>query len=234
MECARIYTRSSGTASLRQDGGLMACGASFVLWMKSCLRYGTTSRCTRPALVGPWAPAGERQRIPQGWNRYIGRTPPARTGRQEGVRRQCVLSSPGPDSWLSWSSRCCPSAIRRNRARWGDDRGELAPGRRRCPGPLSVHRRFEIEYAITLGGATAGKSSSGGISANLVVQTKSPIGGVRFYGIGGIGLYSETSGGGVGSGAILARNVGGGVKITLGGPFRLRLDEQDLRARKRT
>jgi hypothetical protein len=83
---------------------------------------------------------------------------------------------------------------------------------------------FEIEYARTLGAATASKSSAGGINANLMVQTRSPIRGVQFYGIGGVGLYSETFGGGVGSGAILAKNFGGGVKIGLGGPLRLRLD----------
>jgi hypothetical protein len=50
----------------------------------------------------------------------------------------------------------------------------------------------------------------------------------QFYGIGGFGLYRETFEGGGGSGEILARNIGGGAKIGLACPLRLRLDYRVL------
>ena len=62
--------------------------------------------------------------------------------------------------------------------------------------------RFEIEYAGTLGAATSTHSSAQSISANLMVQSGRPIHGIQFYGIGGVGRYGETFGGGVGSGHV--------------------------------
>ena len=90
----------------------------------------------------------------------------------------------------------------------------------RCPSVFG----FEIEYAGTLGAATSTSSSAGGINANIMVQSRSPIHGLQFYGIGGFGLYGETFGSGVGSGEILAGDIGGGAKIGLAGPLKLRLD----------
>ena len=46
----------------------------------------------------------------------------------------------------------------------------------------------------------------------------------QLYATGGFGLYGETFGRGVGSGEILAANIGGGAKIGLAGSLNLRLD----------
>lgn len=89
----------------------------------------------------------------------------------------------------------------------------------RCPSIVG----FEIEVART-GSATPTQSSVGGINANILVQSRYPAHGVQFYGTGGFGLYGETFDGGAGSGEVLAKNFGGGVKIKLAGPLRLRWD----------
>ena len=83
--------------------------------------------------------------------------------------------------------------------------------------------RFEVEYAGTRGTSPT-RASVDTIGVSLMVQSR-PIDRFQFYGIGGFGLYGETfEGGGGGSGEILARNIGGGAKIGLACPLRLRLD----------
>jgi len=57
---------------------------------------------------------------------------------------------------------------------------------------------------------------------NLLVQTPVPIAGMQFYGTIGGGGYKEQLGDR--SETSFGTNVGGGVKITLAGPLRLRLD----------
>jgi hypothetical protein len=84
--------------------------------------------------------------------------------------------------------------------------------------------RFEIEGARTLGAATSTHPSAGSLSANILVQSRPSIHGVQFYGTGGFGLYGEGFGGGVGSGEVLAKNIGGGARIALAGSLRPRLD----------
>ena len=81
---------------------------------------------------------------------------------------------------------------------------------------------FEFEYAQTsddiLAKAPALKTGMG----NLLLQTPFPVLGLQPYITAGVGLYQETLGAHDDTG--LGLNTGGGVKIGLVGPLRLRLD----------
>jgi opacity protein-like surface antigen len=81
---------------------------------------------------------------------------------------------------------------------------------------------FEFEYANTPEDDTDPLPGLRTWSGNMLVQTPVDIGGVQLYGTAGFGAYreelrnvSETS---------TAVNLGGGVKINLVGPLRVRLD----------
>lgn len=81
---------------------------------------------------------------------------------------------------------------------------------------------FEFEYANTIEDEKAGAPSLVTGMGNVYAQTPIPIHGLQFYGTVGAGLYrerlvglQETNVGG---------NIGGGVKIALAGPLRLRVD----------
>lgn len=81
---------------------------------------------------------------------------------------------------------------------------------------------FEFEYANTNEDLGTDAPALRTFMFNGLVQTPIPIGGMQFYGTAGGGLYretlrdlSETS---------FGMNVGGGVKMKLIGPLRLRLD----------
>lgn len=81
---------------------------------------------------------------------------------------------------------------------------------------------FEFEYANTIEDSVEGLPSLRTGSGNLLIQTPGEISGVQFYGTTGGGVYRER---------LLAQqethfttNVGGGAKIRLAGPVRLRLD----------
>jgi hypothetical protein len=82
---------------------------------------------------------------------------------------------------------------------------------------------FEIEYLGTIGGRTAGHSSAGGIFASLIVQPVT-IARFQFFAIAGFGVWGEKFADGKGTGAMDAKNIGGGVKIALAERVRLRLD----------
>jgi hypothetical protein len=82
---------------------------------------------------------------------------------------------------------------------------------------------FEIEYLGTLGGETAGHSSAGGIFGSVIVQLPTSSN-VQFFAMGGFGVWGETFADGKGTGELGAKNIGGGVKIRIAGPLRLRLD----------
>jgi hypothetical protein len=81
---------------------------------------------------------------------------------------------------------------------------------------------FEFEYANAVENELEGLPSLQTGSGNLLIQTPIEIKGMQFYGTTGGGVYRER----------LARqrethigtNVGGGVKLRLVGPLRLRLD----------
>jgi opacity protein-like surface antigen len=85
---------------------------------------------------------------------------------------------------------------------------------------------FEFEFAAISADEELGAPSLKTGMANVLVQTPVPVGRFQFYGTVGGGLYrerlkttaidhSETS---------FGSNIGGGAKMTLAGPLRLRLD----------
>jgi len=88
---------------------------------------------------------------------------------------------------------------------------------------------FEVEVAQMLEQVPEGEPGLSTGMANVLVQTPLPVSGLRFYGTAGVGLYrerlgarQETSG---------AANIGGGVKIGVAGPLKLRLDYRLFRLR---
>jgi hypothetical protein len=83
---------------------------------------------------------------------------------------------------------------------------------------------FEVEYAGTIGDATATGPSSGGVNASLIIQTKPASRRVQLYVIGGLGVWGETYEDGRGSGAVLATNIGCGVKLPMTDWLKLRVD----------
>ena len=83
---------------------------------------------------------------------------------------------------------------------------------------------FEIEYARSVNGPREATPSLYTGSINLLIQPDVPVRGMLIYGIGGVGAYGEAFGSGVGGGVDTCTNVGGGVKVALAGPLRVRLD----------
>jgi hypothetical protein len=88
---------------------------------------------------------------------------------------------------------------------------------------------FEFEYGNTIEDTAANAPSLRTGSGNVLVQTPVEIAGTQFYGTIGGGIYRER---------LLTRqethfesNVGGGAKIRLLGPLRLRLDYRVFRLR---
>jgi opacity protein-like surface antigen len=81
---------------------------------------------------------------------------------------------------------------------------------------------FEFEYAHSNEDITEGSPSLRTFMFNGLVQTPVPIAGMQFYGTAGGGVYRETLNDNSETNAGV--NLGGGVKMTLIGPLRLRLD----------
>lgn len=81
---------------------------------------------------------------------------------------------------------------------------------------------FEFEYSSTTEDLKTGAPSLKVGSANGLVQTPVPVFGVQPYATAGAGIYRERIGTSTQTG--LTPNVGGGVKIGLAGPLRLRVD----------
>ncbi len=86
---------------------------------------------------------------------------------------------------------------------------------------------FEFEYSSTTEDVTTGAPSLKIGSGNGILQTPVPIFGFQPYVTAGAGIYRERLGSVTESG--IAPNVGGGVKIALLGPLRLRLDYRRFR-----
>jgi hypothetical protein len=82
---------------------------------------------------------------------------------------------------------------------------------------------FELEYAATREDLAVAAPSLHTFMGNVLVQTPIPVGGVQLYGTVGGGLYRERLGEAARE-THLGTNLGGGVKIGLAGPLRLRLD----------
>lgn len=81
---------------------------------------------------------------------------------------------------------------------------------------------FEIEYAQASEELDELSPQLRTIMANGLVQTPFPIAGLQLYATAGGGGYRETLAGE--SETNVAGNIGGGVKISIAGPLRLRLD----------
>ncbi len=84
---------------------------------------------------------------------------------------------------------------------------------------------FEFEYAHTRENLEELAPSVRTYMFNGLLQTPVPIAGMQFYGTAGGGVYRETLNCCQGiSETNVGLNVGGGVKVNLAGPLRLRLD----------
>jgi outer membrane protein with beta-barrel domain len=84
---------------------------------------------------------------------------------------------------------------------------------------------FEGEYASTNEDVTLGAPRLRTFMFNGLLQTPVPIAGFQFYGTLGGGVYQESlSTQPNGNETSFGSNVGGGAKISLAGPFRLRVD----------
>ena len=81
---------------------------------------------------------------------------------------------------------------------------------------------FEFEYADTSEDALNNAPSLQTTMFNVLVHTPFPVSGLQFYGTTGGGLYREQLGGA--QKTHVGVNFGGGVKITLTGPLRARID----------
>jgi opacity protein-like surface antigen len=81
---------------------------------------------------------------------------------------------------------------------------------------------FEFEYAQAGDDVEEGAPALRTIMVNGLLQTPGDLGGFQLYGTAGGGVYRERLG--PLSETHVGVNVGGGVKMTLAGPLRLRLD----------
>jgi hypothetical protein len=90
---------------------------------------------------------------------------------------------------------------------------------------------FEGEYAQAGEDESAGVPSLLTISGNVFVQTPIPVFGTRFYATTGTGVYRERVDAVDHQETNVVFNTGGGAKITLAGPLRLRLDYRVFKLR---
>ncbi len=86
---------------------------------------------------------------------------------------------------------------------------------------------FEFEYSATTEDVQTGAPALKLFSGNGLLQTPQPILGFQPYVVAGAGIFRERVGTATATG--LAPNAGGGVKIALFGPVRLRLDYRRFR-----
>jgi hypothetical protein len=92
----------------------------------------------------------------------------------------------------------------------------------------------EGEYAAAGEDESAGTPSLTTFSGNVFLQTPVPVFGTRFYWTTGLGVYREDVDAIDHRETNLVFNTGGGAKITLIGPLRLRLDYRVLKLRGET
>jgi opacity protein-like surface antigen len=81
---------------------------------------------------------------------------------------------------------------------------------------------FEFEYANTAEDLDENAPGLRTVMLNGLLQTPIAVGGMQFYGTAGVGGYRETLADA--SETNVGMNLGGGVKMNLVGPLRLRLD----------
>lgn len=88
---------------------------------------------------------------------------------------------------------------------------------------------FETELAWIGEDAGNGRPGLTTVMGNVLLQTPVAIGGVQLYGTSGLGVYRERLG--ETSETAVAANLGGGLKIGVAGPLKLRLDYRLFRLR---
>src|SRR4026209_2089820 len=86
---------------------------------------------------------------------------------------------------------------------------------------------FEFEYGFTVDEPTANAPSLKTGRGNLPLQSPIAFHGVQPYFTTGVGLYNESIGTHDDTGVAL--NTGGGVKVSLAGPLRVRLDSRVIK-----
>jgi hypothetical protein len=120
---------------------------------------------------------------------------------------------------------------------WADVTAFLAaspnPGLRLARGAAAgaglVVVAFEVEASQILEQTADGETGLSTGMANLLVQTPLAVSGMQFYGTAGAGLYRERLGTRQETNGVA--NIGGGVKIGIAGPLKLRLDYRLFRLR---
>ena len=88
---------------------------------------------------------------------------------------------------------------------------------------------FETELARISEDTAESRPGLTTVMGNVLIQTPAAVGGVQLYGTSGFGVYRERLG--EVSETAAAGNIGGGVKIGLAGPLKLRLDYRLFRLR---
>jgi hypothetical protein len=88
---------------------------------------------------------------------------------------------------------------------------------------------FETELARISEDTDESRPGLTTVMGNVLIQTPAAIGGVQLYGTSGLGVYRERLGDA--SETAVAGNIGGGVKIGVAGPLKLRLDYRLFRLR---
>jgi hypothetical protein len=88
---------------------------------------------------------------------------------------------------------------------------------------------IELEYASTSRDLMASAPAVKTGSFNGLVQTPIPVFGIQPYLTGGGGLYHETPAAATNGHTSFALNMGGGIKVSLAGPLRLRVDYRVFR-----
>jgi hypothetical protein len=83
---------------------------------------------------------------------------------------------------------------------------------------------FEFEYAHAREDVEDGAPSVRTFMGNVLLQTPVAVGGVQVYGTVGAGVYRESFADSPQQETSVGTNLGGGVKIGLAGPLRIRLD----------
>lgn len=98
----------------------------------------------------------------------------------------------------------------------------LHVGRGAAAGAGLVVVAFEVEAAQILEQTADGEPGLTTGMANVLVQTPLEVSGLQFYGTAGAGIYRERLG--PAQETSVAVNIGGGVKIGVAGPLKLRVD----------
>jgi len=95
----------------------------------------------------------------------------------------------------------------------------VAVGLKLLPGPVSL----EFEHSRGRRDPTAGVPAMETFAINILTQPSRQRSRFQFYGTFGVGLYAVLRDNHV-SDVTEARNIGGGVKVTLAGPLKFRMD----------